>query len=197
MRDNEISFFRRILFFSLAGLCEVLSAKGIDKLSEMMPSFVSTAQRVELPACVRDGFLQLFIYLPITFEDDFIAYVADIIPPILKVRKRRKLEGGPPPNRLSTIGISRRIGVRQGDVASRRTRHRDAIRGDGGRRISTRTGERPVERQLAHTIQFRSAPRRLALSHNGRHGQNERPRRRGRQFWYGDEHAGDRRRARR
>ncbi|XP_065830516.1 stalled ribosome sensor GCN1-like [Oscarella lobularis] len=66
------------------GLCEVLSAKGIDKLSEMMPSFVSTAQRVELPACVRDGFLQLFIYLPITFEDDFIAYVADIIPPILK-----------------------------------------------------------------------------------------------------------------
>ena len=66
-----------------------------------MPSFVSTAQRVELPACVRDGFLQLFIYLPITFEDDFIAYVADIIPPILKVRKRRKLEGAPAESTLN------------------------------------------------------------------------------------------------
>eukprot|EP00118_Oscarella_pearsei_P017747 m.178492 g.178492 ORF g.178492 m.178492 type:complete len:2032 (+) comp39177_c0_seq3:1999-8094(+) len=66
------------------GLCEVLYAKGLQKLGEMMPSFVSTAQRSDLLGHVRDGFLQLFIYLPFTFGEDFIPHVADIIPPILK-----------------------------------------------------------------------------------------------------------------
>jgi HEAT repeat protein/uncharacterized membrane protein YgcG len=67
------------------GLCEVLLAQGPEKLEEMMPAFIYASQNSDHPAHVRDGYLTLFVHLPGAFGDRFIEYVADIIPPILKV----------------------------------------------------------------------------------------------------------------
>ena len=50
-----------------------------------MPSFIDASQCSDHPAHVRDGYLTLFVYLPVSFGNDFITYIADIIPPILKV----------------------------------------------------------------------------------------------------------------
>lgn len=63
----------------------MLLARGLDKLDEMMPTFIEASQRSDLPAHVRDGYLTLFIHLPVAFGEEFIKYIADIISPILKV----------------------------------------------------------------------------------------------------------------
>ena len=67
------------------GLSEVLYAQGVAHLTELMPRFVSSCQDVEKPTHIRDGYLMLFVYLPITFGDQFTPFVADILPCILKV----------------------------------------------------------------------------------------------------------------
>lgn len=53
-----------------------------------MPRFVMSSQDSSSPSHCRDGFLMLFIYLPLSFEDKFICYIDKILPPILKVKKK-------------------------------------------------------------------------------------------------------------
>lgn len=67
------------------GLSEVLYAKGESHLSQLMPQFIAASQDADNPTHARDGYLMLFIYLPVTFGESFLQFIADILPCILKV----------------------------------------------------------------------------------------------------------------
>ena len=66
-------------------MSETLAALGSEKLKPLMTNVVETAQAENIPPHVRDGYIQLFIYLPETFGDGFIPFIGDVILPILKV----------------------------------------------------------------------------------------------------------------
>jgi HEAT repeat protein len=66
------------------GLSEVLLAQGYDRLAGLMPRFIESSQDPDNPTHVRDGYLMLFVYLPIAFGDEFIPFLADLLPCILK-----------------------------------------------------------------------------------------------------------------
>ena len=58
---------------------------GLTKLHKLMPDIIETAQRMDIAPTVRDGYIMMYIYLPGVFGDDFMPYIATIIPSILKV----------------------------------------------------------------------------------------------------------------
>ncbi|ESO82427.1 hypothetical protein LOTGIDRAFT_223326 [Lottia gigantea] len=66
------------------GLSEVIGGMGLDKLHELMPKIIRTAEQKDLAPHVRDGYIMTFIYLPATFGPDFSTYVGPIIPSILQ-----------------------------------------------------------------------------------------------------------------
>ena len=68
-----------------AGLAEVMAGLGVEKLEKLMPEIVATASKVDIAPHVRDGYIMMFNYLPITFGNKFTPYVGPIIPCILKV----------------------------------------------------------------------------------------------------------------
>ncbi len=72
------------------GLSEVLLARGVEYLRQLMPQFIATCQDMNNPTNVRDGYLMLFVYLPVTFGPEFIQFIGDVIPCILKVRYYKK-----------------------------------------------------------------------------------------------------------
>lgn len=69
------------------GLAEVMAALGVEKLDKLMPDVVQTASKLDIASHVRDGYIMMFIYLPLTFGEKFTPYVGPIIPCILKVRR--------------------------------------------------------------------------------------------------------------
>ncbi|KAL2092754.1 hypothetical protein ACEWY4_012552 [Coilia grayii] len=66
------------------GLAEVIAGLGVEKLDKLMPDVVQTASKVDIASHVRDGYIMMFIYLPLTFGEKFTPYVGPIIPCILK-----------------------------------------------------------------------------------------------------------------
>uniref|UniRef100_A0A671S7H7 EIF-2-alpha kinase activator GCN1-like n=1 Tax=Sinocyclocheilus anshuiensis TaxID=1608454 RepID=A0A671S7H7_9TELE len=66
------------------GLAEVMAALGVEKLDKLMPDVVQTASKVDIASHVRDGYIMMFIYLPLTFGEKFTPYVGPILPCILK-----------------------------------------------------------------------------------------------------------------
>ncbi|CAB1445303.1 unnamed protein product [Pleuronectes platessa] len=66
------------------GLAEVMAGLGVEKLDKLMPDVVATASKVDIASHVRDGYIMLFIYLPLTFGERFTPYVGPIIPCVLK-----------------------------------------------------------------------------------------------------------------
>lgn len=78
-------FIRRDTDCMSAGLAEVMAGLGVEKLDKLMPDVVQTASKVDIASHVRDGYIMMFIYLPLTFGDKFTPYVGPIIPCILKV----------------------------------------------------------------------------------------------------------------
>nr|XP_036859456.1 eIF-2-alpha kinase activator GCN1-like [Manis javanica] len=66
------------------GLAEVMAGLGVEKLEKLMPEIVATASKMDIAPHVRDGYIMMFNYLPITFGDKFTPYVGPIIPCILK-----------------------------------------------------------------------------------------------------------------
>ena len=50
-----------------------------------MPDVIKTTLKEDLAPHVREGYLMLYIYLPVTFGEDFSKYVAQIVPSLLKV----------------------------------------------------------------------------------------------------------------
>jgi hypothetical protein len=66
---------------SAQALSEVLAGLGTARLEETLPTIL---QNVESPkASVREGFMSLFIFLPVCFGNSFANYLGKIIPPIL------------------------------------------------------------------------------------------------------------------
>ncbi|ROT36205.1 translational activator GCN1 [Sodiomyces alkalinus F11] len=66
---------------SAQALSEVLAGLGTTRLEETLPTIL---QNVESPKpSVREGFMSLFIFLPVCFGNSFASYLGRIIPPIL------------------------------------------------------------------------------------------------------------------
>ncbi|KAH6613600.1 armadillo-type protein [Chaetomium sp. MPI-SDFR-AT-0129] len=66
---------------SAQALSEVLAGLGTSRLEETLPTIL---QNVESPkSAIREGFMSLFIFLPVCFGNSFANYLGKIIPPIL------------------------------------------------------------------------------------------------------------------
>ncbi|KAJ1673450.1 translational activator of GCN4, partial [Spiromyces aspiralis] len=63
------------------GLSEVLAGIGIERLETLMPEIVSSCSSSS--HSVRQGFMTLMIFLPVTFGDSFEPYLTQVLPPIL------------------------------------------------------------------------------------------------------------------
>ncbi|KAK0708587.1 armadillo-type protein [Lasiosphaeris hirsuta] len=66
---------------SAQALSEVLAGLGTSRLEETLPTILQNVESSK-PA-VREGFMSLFIFLPVCFGNSFANYLAKIIPPIL------------------------------------------------------------------------------------------------------------------
>ena len=67
------------------GISEVLFSQGVGYLEKLLPQFIAAAQDVASPSHIRDGYLMLFVYLPVTFGEQMCGFIGDILPAILKV----------------------------------------------------------------------------------------------------------------
>lgn len=63
------------------GLSEVLSGLGMERLEGLLPDIIANAQSPR--ATVREGFMSLLVYLPVTFGTRFQPHLPRIIAPIL------------------------------------------------------------------------------------------------------------------
>ncbi|KAI0108039.1 ARM repeat-containing protein [Daldinia grandis] len=66
---------------SAQALSEVLAGLGTTRLEETLPTILQNVESSK-PA-VREGFMSLFIFLPVCFGNSFASYLSKIIPPIL------------------------------------------------------------------------------------------------------------------
>jgi hypothetical protein len=66
---------------SAQALSEVLAGLGTGRLEETLPSILQNVASSR--ASVREGFMSLFIFLPVCFGNSFANYLSKIIPPIL------------------------------------------------------------------------------------------------------------------
>ncbi|KAI2486052.1 Translational activator [Pyrenophora tritici-repentis] len=66
---------------SAQALSEVLAGLGTGRLEETLPSILQNVSSNR--ASVREGFMSLFIFLPVCFGNSFANYLSKIIPPIL------------------------------------------------------------------------------------------------------------------
>ncbi|XP_011194571.1 eIF-2-alpha kinase activator GCN1 [Zeugodacus cucurbitae] len=66
------------------GLAEVVGGLGVEKLHQLMPDIITTAERTDIAPHVKDGYIMMFIYMPGPFPKDFTPYIGQIINPILK-----------------------------------------------------------------------------------------------------------------
>ncbi|CAH1402466.1 unnamed protein product [Nezara viridula] len=66
------------------GLSEVVGGLGVEKLHKLMPEIISSAERSDIAPHVKDGYIMMFIYMPVVFTNEFTPYIGEIIVPILK-----------------------------------------------------------------------------------------------------------------
>ena len=66
---------------SAQALSEVLAGLGTSRLEETLPTILENVGSTK--ASVREGFMSLFIFLPVCFGNSFATYLGRIIPPIL------------------------------------------------------------------------------------------------------------------
>ncbi|KAL5604301.1 hypothetical protein BROUX41_002274 [Berkeleyomyces rouxiae] len=66
---------------SAQALSEVLAGLGTSRLEETLPTILQNVESSK--ASVREGFMSLFIFLPVCFGNSFSGYLGRIIPPIL------------------------------------------------------------------------------------------------------------------
>ncbi|KKA29998.1 hypothetical protein TD95_003828 [Thielaviopsis punctulata] len=66
---------------SAQALSEVLAGLGTTRLEETLPTILQNVESSK--ASVREGFMSLFIFLPVCFGNSFSSYLGRIIPPIL------------------------------------------------------------------------------------------------------------------
>lgn len=63
------------------GLSEVLSGLGMERMEGLLPEIIENAHSSR--SFVREGFMSLLVYLPVTFGQRFTPYLSRIIRPIL------------------------------------------------------------------------------------------------------------------
>ncbi|KAF3760981.1 ARM repeat-containing protein [Cryphonectria parasitica EP155] len=66
---------------SAQALSEVLAGLGTSRLEETLPTILQNVESSK--AAIREGFMSLFIFLPVCFGNSFANYLGKIIPPIL------------------------------------------------------------------------------------------------------------------
>ena len=66
---------------SAQALSEVLAGLGTGRLEETLPTILQNVSSAK--SAVREGFMSLFIFLPVCFGNSFASYLNKIIPPIL------------------------------------------------------------------------------------------------------------------
>lgn len=66
---------------SAQALSEVLAGLGTGRLEETLPTILQNVDSSK--AAVREGFMSLFIFLPVCFGNSFSNYLGRIVPPIL------------------------------------------------------------------------------------------------------------------
>lgn len=66
---------------SAQALSEVLAGLGTARLEETLPTILQNVESSR--AAVREGFMSLFIFLPVCFGNSFSSYLGRIVPPIL------------------------------------------------------------------------------------------------------------------
>lgn len=66
---------------SAQALSEVLAGLGTTRLEETLPTILQNVDSAK--AAVREGFMSLFIFLPVCFGNSFANYLGRIVPPIL------------------------------------------------------------------------------------------------------------------
>lgn len=66
---------------SAQALSEVLAGLGTSRLEETLPTILQNVESSK--SAVREGFMSLFIFLPVCFGNSFSSYLGKIIPPIL------------------------------------------------------------------------------------------------------------------
>ncbi|KAK6065981.1 eIF-2-alpha kinase activator GCN1 [Seiridium cupressi] len=66
---------------SAQALSEVLAGLGTTRLEETLPTILQNVESSK--SAVREGFMSLFIFLPVCFGNSFANYLGRIIPPIL------------------------------------------------------------------------------------------------------------------
>lgn len=66
------------------GLAEVLGGLGVDSLKQFMPEIIAITERSDVPYHVKDGYIMLYIYLPLVFTQHFAVYINQVVNPILQ-----------------------------------------------------------------------------------------------------------------
>jgi len=66
------------------GLSEVLMAMGTDRIEMLLPDILSNATNKEAPAEVKEGYLGLFVYLPVAMGNAFEPYLIEVLNALLK-----------------------------------------------------------------------------------------------------------------
>lgn len=66
---------------SAQALSEVLSALGLHRLEDVLPSILSATESAK--ASIREAFINLLVYLPATFGNRFQPYLTQTVPKIL------------------------------------------------------------------------------------------------------------------
>lgn len=66
---------------SAQALSEVLAGLGTSRLEETLPTILQNVESTK--PSIREGFMSLFIFLPVCFGNSFASYLGKIIPPIL------------------------------------------------------------------------------------------------------------------
>jgi HEAT repeat protein len=60
------------------GLAEVVGGLGSEKMKELMPDIVKTAERNDIAPHVKDGYIMMFIYMPTVFPEEFTQYIPQV-----------------------------------------------------------------------------------------------------------------------
>ena len=66
------------------GLAEVVGGLGAEKMHALMPDIIKTAERSDIAPHVKDGYIMMFIFMPLVFPTEFTEYIGQIISPILR-----------------------------------------------------------------------------------------------------------------